>query len=158
MYILEILIDESVPDNIKEYYSNLEMVDPTDSGVDLPVVEELTSASGDVTTLNFKIKCQMLNDSNSNNYYPYYLYPRSSISKTPLMMANSVGIIDKGYRGFIMAKVRNLGSVGYKVEEGTRLFQICSPDLSPIKVKMVSQLSTTSRGEGGFGSTGVGIY
>ena len=60
MYILEILIDESVPDDIKEYYSNLEIVEPTDSGVDLPVVEELTSASGDVTTLNFKINRRTL--------------------------------------------------------------------------------------------------
>lgn len=160
MYILEVLVDESVPDEIKEYYSNLEMIESTDSGVDLPVVEEIKSKPGEVSTLNFKIKCQMVNDSNSNNYYPYYLYPRSSISKTPLMMANSVGIIDKGYRGFIMAKVRNLSpsNSDYKIDVGTRLFQICSPDLSPIIVKVVSQLSTTSRGDGGFGSTGVGLH
>ena len=158
MYILEVLVDESVPDEIKEYYSNLEMIESADSGVDLPVVEEIKSSVGEVTTLNFKIKCQMISESNSNDYYPYYLYPRSSISKTPLMMANSVGIIDKGYRGFIMAKVRNLGQLEYQIKSGTRLFQICSPDLSPIRVKVVSQLSTTSRGEGGFGSTGVGIH
>lgn len=156
MYILEILVNESVPGDIKEYYSNLEMVESNDSGIDLVVVDDVTASVGDVSTLNFKIKCQMVDESNSS-YYPYYLYPRSSISKTPLMMANSVGIIDKDYRGHIMAKVRNLGSTGYKVTKGTRLFQICSPDLSPIKVKVVDVLSTTIRGEGGFGSTGATI-
>ena len=73
-------------------------------------------------------------------------------------MANSVGIIDKNYRGNIMAKVRNIPETDpaepYLVQEGTRLFQLCSPDLSPLKVKVVDQLSETSRGEGGFGSTG----
>tara|TARA_B100000161_G_C33545407_1_gene412766 strand:+ start:1105 stop:1587 length:483 start_codon:yes stop_codon:yes gene_type:complete len=159
MYILEILLDESVPDEIKEYYSNLEMIESTDSGIDLPVVEEIKSLPGEVTTLNFKIKCQMINESKENSYSAYYLYPRSSISKTPLMMANSVGIIDRDYRGFIMAKVRNLGQPNSQhiIESGTRLFQICSPDLSPIRAKLVNQLTNTSRGEGGFGSTGVGL-
>ena len=78
-------------------------------------------------------------------------------------MANSVGIIDSEYRGNIMAKVRNIPIkekiVGnrdiFTIEKGTRLFQICSPDLSPLKVKCVDELSTTSRGSGGFGSTGL---
>ena len=98
-----------------------------------------------------------MTNTNDNNYYPYYLYPRSSISKTPLIMANSVGIIDKDYRGDIMAKVRHIpfeGVEDYKVEMGTRLFQICSPDLSPLKLVIVEELTETSRGEGGFGSTG----
>ena len=37
-----------------------------------------------------------------NNKTSYYLYPRSSISKTPLIQTNSVGIIDKDYRGNVM--------------------------------------------------------
>ena len=101
-------------------------------------------------------------DSNTCSYIPYYLYPRSSISKTPLLCANSVGIIDRDYRGNIMGKVRYLpfdleAKDPYLVDKGTRLFQICSPDLHPIKVKLVDQLTETSRGEGGFGSTGVGL-
>ena len=77
-------------------------------------------------------------------------------------MANSVGIIDKDYRGNIMAKVRNIPNKPntndeYLIKKGTRLFQICSHDLSPVKVKVITKLSETSRGEGGFGSTGVGL-
>lgn len=89
---------------------------------------------------------------------PYYLYPRSSISKTPLILANHVGIIDSGYRGFIAGAFRNIDTDNsYKVEKHTRLLQICHPSLCPIFVVMVSEdeLSTTERGEGGFGSTGI---
>ena len=108
-----------------------------------------------------EIQCQMIYSNVTNSkieYKPYYLFPRSSISKTPLLMANSVGIIDKDYRGNIMAKVRmiplNDTQDKYLVEAGTRLFQLCTPDLSPFKIKVVDNLSVTSRGEGGFGSTG----
>ena len=45
----------------------------------------------------------------------YYLYPRSSIIKTPLRMSNSVGIIDAGYRGNIIGCVDNIGDIPYTV-------------------------------------------
>ena len=57
--------------------------------------------------------------------YYYYLYPRSSISKTPLRLCNSVGIIDAGYRGNIMAFVDNIDE---DYDLGTRLFQLCDPN------------------------------
>ena len=86
---------------------------------------------------------------------PYYMYPRSSISKTPLRLANSVGIIDSGYRGELQAPVDNFSCQKYIVEEGQRLFQICSGDLTPFyNVKIVDSLDQTDRGAGGFGSTG----
>jgi dUTP pyrophosphatase len=89
----------------------------------------------------------------------YYMFPRSSISKTPLLMSNHTGIIDSGYRGNLIAAVRYLhnGTTSYRVEPHTRLFQICHPQLCPIFVVMVteSELTETSRGTGGFGSTGI---
>jgi dUTP pyrophosphatase len=91
----------------------------------------------------------------------YYMYPRSSISKTPLMLANHVGIIDSGYRGNLIAAVRKLPSNQtngtYTVERHTRLFQICHSTLCPLFVVLVpeSELNLSERGEGGFGSTGV---
>jgi hypothetical protein len=86
----------------------------------------------------------------------YFLAPRSSICKTPLQMANSMGIIDRSYRGPLMAPVRNVNPTSdYDIDEGTRLFQILAPDLGWIKeVRIVESLPETSRGEGGFGSTG----
>jgi len=85
----------------------------------------------------------------------FYMYPRSSISKTPLMLANHVGIIDSGYRGELMAAVRSFQE-GYTIPANTRLFQVCHPSLCPVYVVIVpeSELSLTERGAGGFGSTG----
>lgn len=89
----------------------------------------------------------------------FYLYPRSSISKTHLRLANNVGIIDAGYRGIIIGKFDILPGVGVGGQLiGTKaLLQICAPDLSPVLVRLVDtleELGETQRGSGGFGSTG----
>ena len=91
----------------------------------------------------------------------YYMYPRSSISNTPLRLANSVGIIDSGYRGNLGAKFDHKeGWVGWESEDYHRLLQICSGSLKPFRVVIVdtveelNKYGDTERGEGGFGSTG----
>jgi dUTP pyrophosphatase len=124
----------------------------TDSGYDLYCPETIEVKPHSVGTLDFKIRCSP----NFQKVSGYYLYPRSSISKTPLMMANSVGIIDYGYRGNIMAKVYNTSDQTYVVKEGERLFQLCMPSLEPFNVEFVTELDSTERGTGGFGSTGSG--
>jgi dUTP pyrophosphatase len=103
------------------------------------------------------IKCEMrIFDKNTGQWTPtgYYSYPRSSISKTPLMLANSVGIIDSGYRGPIIGAFRNVSHT-YVVDRYTGLLQICAPDLRPIIVELVGEnfFDNTCRGDGGFGST-----
>jgi dUTPase len=101
----------------------------------------------------------------------FYLYPRSSISKTRMRLANSVGIIDAGYRGDLIAAVDTIGLFGSTdiwhvwketlspIKKYDRYFQVCAPDLSPFLVHIVDAehdlSSPTSRGSGGFGSTGV---
>ncbi len=101
----------------------------------------------------------------------FYLYPRSSISKTRMRLANSVGIIDAGYRGDLIAAVDTIGLFGSTdiwhiwketlspIKKYDRYFQVCAPDLSPFLVHIVERdedLSPpTTRGHGGFGSTGV---
>jgi dUTPase len=89
----------------------------------------------------------------------YYLYPRSSIIKTPLRLSNSVGIIDSGYRGEIMAVVDKVDNQvdSFQIRAMDRYFQLCHPSLMPFKVVMVNtieELGITQRGDGGFGSTG----
>jgi dUTPase len=77
------------------------------------------------------------------------------------MLANHTGIIDSGYRGSLIGAFRclHLSNQNYIVDIYTRLVQICHPSLCPIYVVMVneSDLSTTQRGIGGFGSTGNGL-
>jgi len=90
----------------------------------------------------------------------YYLYPRSSISKTPMRLSNSVGIIDRGYRGELMAVVDVIdhNKIPYELNALDRHFQICHPTLNPFDVVIVHSkeaLGITNRGDGGFGSTGL---
>ena len=88
----------------------------------------------------------------------YYVYPRSSTgSKTTLRLANSVGIIDSGYRGELMAIFDNIGNEEVKIEPYQRLVQICAGDLGPFLIEITDSLESlgdTTRGSGGFGSTG----
>lgn len=112
--------------------------------------------------VNFEVKCEMrIYNHTANEWKPtgFYMYPRSSLSKTSLIMANHVGIIDSGYRGNLMGAFRMIdpNETLYIVEKDTRLLQICSPDLRPIMVKIVDEsfFLETERGTGGFGSTGL---
>jgi dUTP pyrophosphatase len=127
------------------------------AGFDLLVPKETIVDANKVksTMISMDVKCEMLLKDN-NRPIAYYMYPRSSISKTPLLLANHVGIIDAGYRGNLIGAFRNLSDYNYIVEKHTRLLQICNPSLSPFLVELVdeSELSSSERGEGGFGSTG----
>ena len=75
------------------------------------------------------------------------------------MLANHTGIIDYGYRGSLIAALRLLpfDNVNtYTIEKNSRIMQICHPSLCPVFVVECSEsdLSSTERGGGGFGSTG----
>lgn len=88
--------------------------------------------------------------------YVGLLFPRSSVSKTNLSLANSVGVIDSGYRGQIMCvfnKVNNPMLSSYNV--GDKIAQLVIVACPQFIVKEVTELSDTERGEGGFGSTGL---
>ena len=129
-----------------------------DSGVDIYCPADITLESGNSTKLHLGIFCALyknhIPDQKGGRPKPFFLVPRSSISKTPLRMSNNIGIIDSGYRGPIMGAVDNIKMVDYRVEKGQRLFQIVAPDLGPMEIDLVDVLSETLRGEGGFGSTG----
>lgn len=131
-----------------------------DSGFDLLVPDSIIfDKKIETTFIDFEIKCEMITlNTKTNNYNnnAYYMYPRSSLSKTPLMLANHTGIIDSGYRGNLKGAFRSL-MIDYNVVKNTRLLQICHPSLYPIYVIVVNEteLSTSERGCGGFGSTGV---
>lgn len=174
MRLLVKLLDASYEQfyNIKKNYNS-------DSGFDLYCVDDVTIEPWQVGTINSGVSCapfmrfKHLNEKNiftsfiettnplfdcpnemNESISGYYLYPRSSISKTPLMLANSVGIVDLSYRGQILSKVRNLSAEPYTVKKGTSLFQLCCPNLKPFtEIRFVSNLDKTERGSGGFGST-----
>ena len=77
-----------------------------DSGFDLFIPKHFSNlkySEDKPIVVDHQVSCALYDD--NYNPLPYYLYPRSSISKTPFRLANSVGIIDSGYRGNLIAKV-----------------------------------------------------
>ena len=134
--------------DIYKMYENHNHFHQGDSGLDIYIIENKIISPGETIRLNLGIACENL-DAKS-----YFLMPRSSLSKTPLRLANSVGLIDAGYRGEIMAAVDNIKDFSYEVEIGQRLFQIVAMDGSAIHFELGDYLSETTRGTDGFGSTG----
>ena len=132
----------------KEFYSNHNHFHDGDAGLDLYVLEDQTFKPGETGKIKLGISCENIDGKG------YFLFPRSSISKTPLRMANSIGLIDGGYRGEIMAVCDNIKDYEFSISKGDRLFQLVSADLSSIEFKIVENLSDSTRGKGGFGSTG----
>ena len=146
---------------IEKHNSALETDPLPNAGFDLFIPAQATRpiAPGKVAFVGHNIRAVMLED---DRPVAFYLYPRSSISKTGLILANTTGVIDAGYRGEIIGAFRNVsGNVGpYALDtQGfPRLLQICHPSLRSFAVELVDAVAggqATVRGEGGFGSTGV---
>ena len=134
----------------EKFYQGRTVAYEGDSGLDLFFPNDVLVPAKSTVLVDFEVKCMMTGD--DDKPVSYYLYPRSSIYKTPLRMANSVGIIDSMYRHSIKVPVDNISEKDYTILKGTRFFQICSPNLSSFKVEL-EELQESTRGSG-FGSSG----
>lgn len=81
------------------------------------------------------------------------IVPRSSISKTGMILANAPGTIDAGYRGEIKLRFKAVKN-SKQYEIGDRIAQIIIKEFPKVEFEEVENLEETDRGEGGFGSTG----
>ena len=82
--------------------------------------------------------------------------PRSGLAaKYQLSVLNTPGTIDADYRGEIKVILINLGKKNFIVEKGLRIAQMVLCPLIKAKIKEVETLDATTRGSGGFGSTGI---
>ena len=87
--------------------------------------------------------------------YVGLIFPRSSISKTDLILSNSVGVIDSGYRGEIKARFKITTEEDCEIYDfGDKIAQMIIIPYPQITLNEVQELSSTDRGEGGFGHTG----
>ncbi len=125
-----------------------------DAGFDTFVSTSVPGKAGATEKLDLAARAAVF-DPVRKQFRAFLLMPRSSLSKTPMRMANSVGLIDAGYRGVL------LGAVDFREDftagAGERYFQIVGADLLPWKaIHIVEEIpgGPTIRGEGGFGSTG----
>lgn len=151
-YLLNIKINtdnEQLYETLYEHYSTFQYHHNGDSGIDLYNYFSSTGVQFEVVTIDLNIQCEMI-DIIKNEYVTYILKQRSSLTRTYFDFVGS-GIIDAGYRGNIISKIRCMKD---STLPSGRWFQIISPDCSPIKINIVKELSKTSRNDGAFGSTG----
>ena len=87
--------------------------------------------------------------------YEAQLRPRSGLAlKSGVTVLNSPGTIDADYRGEVKVLLVNLGAEPFVVRRGERIAQLVVARVEHVRIEPVSELGGTSRGEGGFGSTG----
>ena len=141
-------------EEVMQFYENIIDLPKDNAGFDM-YSQETISIYETPEFIKFGVKMRLLKvveDEKIDSHY--WLLPRSSIYKTGLIMANSVGVIDASYRGEVKAPVWSMTGTS-KVNKGDRLFQVVAPDMGWIKnIRIVETLPDTDRGEGGFGSTG----
>lgn len=152
--ILELVTDNSY---LKTKYTETQSNFESDSGFDLycpETVEVPANATSFMLDLEVKTRCS--SSSQVLNTKPYMIFPRSSMgAKTPLRLGNSIGLVDKDYRGNLKLCLDNLSNEPFTVEQGTRLVQLVCFGGEPFQgFELVDNLDETSRGSGGFGSTG----
>ena len=132
-----------------DYYSQRKWHTEGNSGFDLLVQEPTICKAKTVTYVGFDVQAMTSNGSG------FFLLPRSSLSKTPLRLANSVGLIDPTYRGNIIAALENTSDEDFVLARTSRPVQLALPSLMPFDVIWSTEdLPATERGSGGFGSTG----
>lgn len=87
--------------------------------------------------------------------YEAQIRPRSGLSiKHGITLINCVGTIDEDYRGEVCVPIVNVSNETYKIQPQERIAQMVIAKVEQAKIKVVTELSETDRGEGGFGSTG----
>jgi len=120
------------------------------SGINLILPDNYAIPSMSLSyTINYQVQAE------SHPHYGYWLMPRSSITKTTLRQANSMGLIDTSYRGDLIMKVDNIGPETVTRSQGDSIGQLVLHNLrNHWYIQRVALLSTTARGAGGFGSTG----
>lgn len=137
--------------SVAEYYSS-KSLSTENAGFDLFVPKQVVFMPGEKKLVSMDLRAIVLENEMPQNYW---MVPRSSISKTGLLMLNSVGVIDKSYRGELMAYLWNTTDSPVTVDRGQRLLQIVARDMGDIVESIVVEtLPETTRGSGGFGSTG----
>lgn len=147
---MEVKIKKLVEEAIIPSYAK-----PGDAGLDLTAVSYDYKADIDCHVYGTGIAVEIPEG------YVGLIYPRSSNRKTDAYMCNHVGVVDSGYRGEIMVSfklrdrdVKDIPQLFKPYEVGDKIAQLIIVPYPKIEFKVVDELSTTERGEGGHGSTG----
>ena len=121
---------------------------PTDAGFDITAIGVEEDRKRGIVTYHTGLAFEIPDG------YVGLLFPRSSAYKHQLSLANSVGVIDSGYRGEVMFKFRICQPHISRYSIGDRIGQIIIIPYPEIEFEETALLGQSDRGEGGYGSTG----
>ncbi len=123
---------------------------PGDAGLDLFSIAEQTILPGEAKLIPTGIAIALPPGTEAQ------IRPRSGLAlKYSITVLNSPGTIDAGYRGEIGVILINHGKNPFQVLSGMKIAQMVIASVIKAEIETVDNLSNTSRGSGGFGSTGV---
>jgi len=118
-----------------------------DAGLDLFSCADYVLGAGEVKAIQTGIKVAIPRG------YVGLIWDKSGISLKGVHKL--AGVVDAGYRGEVQVVMINLGNTPYEIKKGMKIAQMLIQPINEVKVIEVEDLDDTSRGEGGFGSTGL---
>jgi len=143
--IMKIKIKRLKEEAILPFYEH-----PYDSGLDLISIEETEILPGNSHLVPTGIALELPPGTEAQ------IRPRSGLAlKHQITVLNTPGTIDEGYRGEIGVILINHGKQTFKVTKGMKIAQMVIAPVIRVEIEEVDQLSDSSRGTGGFGSTGM---
>ncbi|MFN8577536.1 MAG: dUTP diphosphatase [Candidatus Sericytochromatia bacterium] len=122
----------------------------TDSGMDVFSIEDITIKPSETSLVKTGLKIELPPNTEAQ------IRPKSGIAlKNSVTVLNTPGTIDEGYTGEICIILINHGKEDYKINKGEKIAQMVIQPVIRVEVEEVEDINTSSRGEGGFGSTGL---
>ena len=127
-----------------------EYAHPGDAGMDMFSTEEVIIRAGETALIPTGIAIELPKSTEAQ------IRPRSGLAlKHSVTVLNTPGTIDEGYRGEIRIILINHGKNDFKVDKGMKIAQMVIKPVIQANIIEIKELSSSERGEGGFGSTGV---
>ena len=137
-------VKKLVPEAQAPHYAH-----PGDAGLDLFSIQESILPPGESAMIKTGIAIELPPGTEGQ------VRPRSGLAaKHQITVLNTPGTIDEGYRGEVCVILINHGKNEFKIEPGMKIAQLLVKPVLTVNVEEVAELSDTSRGAGGFGSTG----
>ena len=133
------------PDAVLPSYAH-----PSDAGMDVRSVEDLTIAPGGRSLVRTGLVMLLPPG------YEAQVRPRSGLAlKSGVTVLNTPGTIDSGYRGEVGVILANFGEADFQVKKGDKIAQVVIAPVTQPEIAETTEIDETDRGAGGFGSTGV---
>lgn len=154
-------IQLKILDHAKDFYSDNEMLPrythPGDAGLDLRSVEDVVIEAGKTLSVSTGISIWLGSGNTlSMTKIAGFIYPRSGLGLSGLVLANTVGVIDENYQGEIKVALMNRSDRDRKIISGDRIAQLVVAPVFDVHWNVVEEFNeNTVRAEKGFGSSGL---